>query len=126
MNVNKSDLIERLMDALDKKAPLVENTTNTIRDNLEGDTFHGCAHWTMIYQDVYVIEEKNRYFIEGHYLFNPTVANNNYWEDPNGFGPRKRNYTSTDDREVFRNKVKMPEITMHGKVKMKEVKKNCK
>ena len=100
--------------------------TNEIGDNLAGDNFHGGAHCKMMDQDGDVIEEDNRDLIEGHLIFNPTVPQNNYWEDNNGVGPRKRNYTSTDDREVFRNKVKMPEITMHGKVKMKEVKKNWK
>ena len=76
----------------------------------------------MIDQYGYVIEEENRVLIEGHRLLDPKVPHNNYWEDTNGVGPRKRNYTATSDREVFRKKAKMPEITMHGKVKMKEVK----
>ena len=29
--------------------------------------------------------------IEGHSLLDPTVPHNNYWEDTNGVGPRKRN-----------------------------------
>ena len=95
---------------------------NEIRDNLTGDTFHGGSHWTMIDQDGYVIEEENRDLIEGHCLFDPRVPHNNYWEDTNGVGPSKRNYTATSDREVFQKQSKMPEITMHGKVKMKEVK----
>ena len=121
-NDNKSALIKWLMDALDNNVPLVENMTNEIRDNLTGDTFHGGAHWTMIDQDGGVIEEENRVFIEAHRLLDPKVPHDNYWEDTNGVGPRKRNYTATADKEVFRKKSKMPEITMHGKVKMKEVK----
>ena len=108
------------MDELDKNVPLVENMTDLTRNNLAGDTFHGGDHWTMIYQDGDIIEEENRSFIEGHRIFNPTLPHNNYWKDTNGVGPRKRNYTATADREVFRNKFNMPEITMHGNVKMKE------
>ena len=58
--------------------------------------------------------------IERCCIFNPTVPQNNYWEDTNGVGPRKRNYTATADREVLRNKANVPEITMHARVKMKE------
>ena len=57
---------------------------------------------------------------EGHRLFNPTVPQNNYWDDTNGVGPMNSNYTATVDREFFQNKGKMPENKMHGKSKMKE------
>ena len=89
------------MDALDKNVLLVENMTNEKRDNLAGDTFGGGAHWTMIDQDGDVVEEENRDFIEGHRIYDPAVPHNNYSEDTNGVGTRKRNYTATDDREVF-------------------------
>ena len=92
------------MNALDKNIPLVENMTNKIRDNLAVDMYHGGAHWTMIDQYGDVIEEENRDFIEQHSLFDPTVPHNNYWEDTNGVCPRKKNYTATSDREVFRKK----------------------
>ena len=121
-NGNKSALIKRFMDALDKNVPLAETTTNEIIENLTGNTFHGGAHWTMIDKDGDFIEEENMDLIEGHSLFDLTVPHNNYWEGTNGVGPRKRNYTAAADREVFRNKAKIPEITMHGKVKMKREK----
>ena len=57
------------MDALDNNVSLVKNMTHEIRDNLAGDTFHGGSHWTMIDQDGYVIEEENRYLIQGHCIF---------------------------------------------------------
>ena len=78
-NGHKSALIKKLMDALDKNVSLFENTTNEIRDNLAGDTFHVGAHWKMIDQDGDVIEEENRDLIEGHGIFDPTVPHNNYW-----------------------------------------------
>ena len=121
-NGNKSALIKWLMDALDNNVPLVENMTYEIRDNLAGDTFYGGSHLTMIDQDGYVIGGENRYLIEGHRLLDPKVPHDNYWEDTIGVVSRKRNYTATADREVFRKKAKMPEIIMHGNVKMKEVK----
>ena len=67
------------MDALDKNVPFVENMTNEIIDNLAGDTFHGGAHWKMIDKDGYVIEEENRYLVEGRRIFDPSVPHNNYW-----------------------------------------------
>ena len=92
------------MNALDKNLPLIEKITNEIRDNLAGDTFHGGAHWTMIYQYGDVIEQENRYLVEGHRLFDPIVPHNNYWGGTNGVGPRNREYTSTADIEVFQKK----------------------
>ena len=75
--------------------------TNEIRYNLAGDSFHGGAHWKMIDQDGDTIEDKNIYLIEGQRLFDPTVPHNNYWGNTNRFGPRKKNYIATADREFF-------------------------
>ena len=91
MNGNKSALIKRLMDALDKNVTFVENETNEIRYSLTGDTFNGSANLTMIDKDGYVIEEENRYLIEGCRIFDPTVPHNNYWGVTDGVGPSNMN-----------------------------------
>ena len=67
-----------------------------------------------------IIEEYNRDLIEGGSIFDHTVPHINYWVGTNGVCSRNRNYTSTDDIEVFLNKAMMSEITMHVNMKMKE------
>ena len=119
-NGNKQTLVDRLKDALTNNVPLLINLTDQITDNLAGDVFHGGAYWTMVPQDGDIITDENRELIEGERFFDPTVPRNNQWEDPDGVGPPKRNYSVTADREVFLVEAKVPDLTAQGKPKYKE------
>jgi hypothetical protein len=119
-NGNKQTLVDRLKDALTNNVPLLINLTDQITDNLAGDVFHGGAYWTMVPQDGDIITDENRELIEGERFFDPTVPRNNQWEDPDGVGPPKRNYSATADREVFLVEAKVPDLTAQGKPKYKE------
>jgi len=116
-NGKKADLTGRLVDAVQKNAPLLQNMSATILDNRAGDDFDNQAYWKIMEADGDAIDENAALGIDGVIFRNPTTPADEV--DTDGVGPKKINFTNTCDRSPFISYTILPEMNKNGQPKKK-------
>ena len=104
----KEELVDRMLDALAKGVPLIQNLTQKQIDNLADDAFSPGAYWEELVCDGEVLND-----ITPEGFRAPTV--------PEGETPamQKRNYTQTFDRMAFTGMAELPKRYRNGVIARK-------
>ena len=105
----KSELQERLKDAVRNNAPLVSEMDRNTAENLAGDAFDPGARWVLLEPDEEIQVEEEVLEVDGVNFHGPT-------SDRAEKGAKRYNYREQFDRLPFTGRAKQPKLWANGRI----------